>query len=177
MKNKLLLHICCAPCGIIPISSFKKDFEVIGLFYNPNIHPYKEYLDRLSSVKKLSSDFEINILFEEYNWEKFLKELILTNNTLEPSRCEICYRMRLNKTNIIAKEMGIKYISTTLLYSIYQKHDLIKDIAEEKIKDAEFIYRDFRPHYREGVVRSMELNYYRQKYCGCIFSNYDRYKK
>ena len=177
MKSKLLLHICCAPCGIVPITALKKDFEITGLFYNPNIHPYREYLDRLSSVRKLLYDFEINIIFTEYNWEEFLKELILTNNTLEPSRCEICYRMRLAKTNNIAKETGIRYISTSLLYSIYQKHDLIKDTAEKVIKDAEFIYRDFRPYYREGVVKSRELTYYRQKYCGCIFSNYDRYKK
>jgi predicted adenine nucleotide alpha hydrolase (AANH) superfamily ATPase len=161
----------------MPISSFKNDFEVIGLFYNPNIHPYKEYLDRLTSVKKLSVDFEIDIIYEEYNWEDFLKELILTNNTLEPYRCEVCYKMRLVKTNNVAKEMGIRYISTTLLYSIYQKHELIKDVANEVVKDSEFIYKDFRPYYREGVIKSKELAYYRQKYCGCIFSNYDRYKK
>mgnify|MGYP003747248787 FL=1 len=177
MKDKLLLHICCAPCGIMPVSSFKDDFEVVGLFYNPNIHPYKEYLDRLSSVKKLSIDFKIDVIYEEYNWEDFLKELILTNNTLEPYRCKVCYKMRLIKTNNIAKEMGIRYISTTLLYSIYQKHELIKVVADEVVKDSEFIYKDFRPFYREGVIKSRELAYYRQKYCGCIFSNYDRYKK
>jgi len=73
--------------------------------------------------------------------------------------------------------MGIRYISTTLLYSIYQKHELIKVVADEVVKDSEFIYKDFRPFYREGVIKSRELAYYRQKYCGCIFSNYDRYKK
>jgi hypothetical protein len=177
LREKLLLHICCAPCAIMPISILKSEFDIVGLFYNPNIHPYKEYLDRLSSVKKLSEDFDIFIIYEKYDYEEFLSELILNNDISEPTRCEICYRKRLEMTNNIAKKIGIRYVSTTLLYSIYQKHGLIKEIAEYVIKDAGFLYRDFRPYYREGVIKSKEMGYYRQKYCGCIFSNYDRYKK
>lgn len=175
--EKLLLHICCAPCAIIPVSILKNEFDILGLFYNPNIHPYKEYLDRLSSVKKLSNDFNIPIIYEKYDYEEFLTEVIVNNITIEPERCKICYKKRLLMANKIAKENSIKYISTTLLYSIYQKHNLIIEAADDTIKDSVFLYRDFRPFYREGVIKSKEKDYYRQKYCGCIFSNYDRYKK
>jgi len=172
----LLLHICCAPCAIMPIKKLKNDFNITGLFFNPNIHPYKEYLNRLDSVRKLSSDFDFEVLYLEYDYINFLKTLF-TNSTDEPKRCEYCYDVRLQKLDEIAKERGIKNVSTSLLYSIYQKHELIIESANKVIINSKFVYEDFRPFYRDGVNESIKSGYYRQSYCGCIFSNYDRYKK
>jgi epoxyqueuosine reductase len=170
------MHICCAPCAIMPIKKLKTEYEIIGLFYNPNIHPYKEYIDRAESVKKLSDDFKIEVVFLEYDYVNLIKKICSTD-TNEPSRCKICYEIRLAKLNDVAVEKGIKLVTTTLLYSIYQKHKLIIETAKNTLKNTNFIYEDFRPSYREGVNESIKLGYYRQKYCGCIFSNYDRYFK
>ena len=78
-----------------------------------------------------------------------------------------------------AKEKGYDAFSTTLLVSIYQNHDAIKQIAEELAKkyNIEFVYRDFREGFREGQAKARELGLYMQKYCGCIFSEEDRYRK
>lgn len=175
MKLSLLLHVCCAPCTIIPLEYFQREYEVTLFYYNPNIHPYKEYIDRLSSVRLLSDEYHIPLVEGPYDDHSFLKTIL--NHPGEPSRCRDCYWIRFVKLEEMAEQMGIPYVSTTLLYSIYQKHDLIKETAFQYIQKRTFLYRDFRHHFRKGVQIAKERNYYRQAYCGCLFSNYDRYKK
>lgn len=175
MKPKLLLHVCCAPCAIIPVQHFSEEYDITLLYYNPNIHPYKEYLDRLDSVKFLADENKLPLLVETYEDTVFLKSVV--DHPEEPSRCKDCYRIRLIKLDEIANRMGIPLVSTTLLYSIYQKHELIREAANQMIQHASFLYQDFRPQFWEGVQLAKEYHYYRQKYCGCLFSNYDRYSK
>ena len=91
-----------------------------------------------------------------------------------------CYPVRLKKLFKYAKENGYDTVSTTLLYSIYQKHDFIKALCEQYSKEygVEFLYRDFRVGFWEGHDKAKnELELYMQKYCGCIFSEEDRYVK
>lgn len=166
---KLLLHVCCGPCSVYPISVLEKEkihFE--GLFYNPNIHPIEEFNKRKENAEKVSTikHFTLNCMddFQQENWENF-KET-------EDLRCNMCYSIRLDKAARYAKENAFDAFTTSLLVSPYQKHELIKDLGEKFAKKygVEFFYRDFRPGFREGQQQAKEMDLYRQKFCGCIIS-------
>ena len=175
---KLLMHACCGPCSIYPIEVLRKEgIEPDIYWFNPNIHPYKEYENRLNALKELSNIMNFNLIIEDnYGLDEFCKNV---SNRIE-SRCiEYCYPVRLRKLFEYAKENGYDAVSTTLLYSIYQKHDFIKKLCEDLSKEfgIEFLYRDFRSGFWEGHKKAKEEELYMQKYCGCIFSEEDRYLK
>lgn len=174
MAKKLLLHICCAPCLIFPLEELKKEqFEIKGFFYNPNIQPSKEYMLRRDTLIKYSKMENINVIFEEYKPENFFKGVL---QDLE-NRCYFCYKMRLEETAVKAKQIGAEFFTTTLLYSKRQKHDLIVKIAEDIAKKEKipFLYKDFRMGWKYGIEKSKNLSLYRQNYCGCIFSEKERF--
>jgi len=175
LKNmKVLLHICCGPCSIYPVESLRKEVEVDGFFFNPNIHPYTEWRARKETLARYAEDIDLKILFDDsYLLEDFVRGVV----NRDGDRCEFCYEMRLRRTAQIAREKNYDSFSTTLLVSPYQKHDLIRKVGGSVAREAgiEFLYRDFRPGFREATARSRELGMYRQKYCGCIFSEKDRY--
>ena len=170
-KMKLLLHTCCAPCSVYCIDSLRKEgIEPTVYWYNPNIHPYMEYKSRRDCLKEYTQSINVNAIFEEdYGLNEFCKNVI---GDLQ-NRCEqYCYPIRLEQTARYAKENGYTHFSTTLLVSPYQKHDVIKNIANKIAQKygIEFLYRDFRIGFREGQNKARELGLYMQKYCGCIFS-------
>ena len=172
---KLLLHICCAPCTIYPLEQLRNQaIQVTGYFFNPNIHPYREYRKRRATLEAYSRGVGLQVLYNDrYDLEFFL------NNTLPlgPDRCRFCYTVRLQEAAQEAKKQGQEAFSTTLLYSRYQKHDWIREVGEE-ISTKEvipFFYEDFRAGWREGIEASKSLGLYRQPYCGCIFSERDRF--
>ncbi len=171
----LLLHTCCAPCSIYCIDSLlKEDIKPTIYWYNPNIHPYTEYKNRKEALENYAKYIDINyIIQDEYGLKKFCSNVI---NNLH-NRCVYCYTTRLKKTAKYAKENGFDSISTTLLISPYQNHNLIKRLGEKiaKMYNLQFIYRDFRQGFREGQAKARQLYIYMQKYCGCIFSEEDRY--
>ena len=167
--KKLLMHMCCAPCSVFPYGELKKEgFEIEGLFYNPNIHPKEEYLKRRENVELFSKlkNFNVNYIddFMQETWEKY--------SGSNESRCHMCYSIRLDKAAAYAKEKGFDAFTTSLLVSPYQKHDLIKELGEKfgAKYGVEFLYRDFRPGFRQGQQEAKELGIYRQKFCGCIIS-------
>ncbi|MFN3920968.1 MAG: epoxyqueuosine reductase QueH [Caldimicrobium sp.] len=175
----LLLHICCGPCSLYPIKTLKeRGIQIKGFFYNPNIHPYQEFKLRIEALEKVAIAEEIEILWDKtYDLDFFLEEVFFQRE--KPKRCERCYYLRLKKTAELASQLKASAFSTTLLYSPFQLHDLIKEIAEElsyKYK-IPFHYEDWRIGYYEGKKRAIELNLYRQKYCGCIFSEKERFYK
>ena len=175
---KLLMHTCCAPCSVYCIDSLRSDWiEPTVYWYNPNIHPYMEYKARRDCLKEYTQSIGVQAIFEEeYGLDEFCKNVIRNLKT----RCtDYCYRVRLEQTAKYAKEHGFDTITTTLFVSPYQKHEELKQIAEEIAKKYElnFLYRDFRVGFREGQAKARELGLYMQKYCGCIFSEEDRYAK
>ncbi len=175
---KLLLHTCCAPCSVYCIDSLRKEnIEPTVYWYNPNIHPYKEYEARRNCLVDYAKSINIQyIIDDEYGLDQFCKNV---SNNLE-TRCEnYCYPIRLKKAFEYANKNGYDAVSTTLLVSPYQKHETIIETAKELAKkyNVEFLYRDFRPGFREGQAKARELGLYMQKYCGCIFSEEDRYQK
>jgi len=142
---KLLLHTCCAPCSVYCIDSLRDEkIEPTVYWYNPNIHPYIEYKTRRDTLKDYTKQIWLEAIFEEeYGLRKFCKNVI---DDLE-NRCEnYCYKVRLEKTAQYAVEHGYDAISTTLLVSPYQKHDILKAQGEKIAKEywIEFLYRDFR---------------------------------
>ncbi|GHU15162.1 hypothetical protein FACS1894163_00930 [Spirochaetia bacterium] len=182
---RLLLHTCCAPCSVKCIDSLAEENIRPALFwYNPNIHPFTEYRERRDTLVKFAVDSGLELLSDdEYGLRPFVRG-IYTKDAAEfadktPQRCTYCYRLRLEKTAARAAEAGFDYFSTTLLISPYQNHDLIRGIGEElgEIYGIKFLYRDFRPLFRAGQGKARELGFYMQKYCGCIFSEEERYRE
>jgi len=172
---KILLHICCAPCTIYPLNILKHDgYDVCGLFYNPNIHPYLEYKRRLDTLKEYADKEGLKVIWtDEYNIEDFLRNVAFR----EKDRCRYCYWMRLKYTVDVARAERFEAFTTTLLYSKFQDHETIKTIGESLAKDygLKFHYHDFREGWAEGTKISRELMMYRQLYCGCIYSEKERF--
>lgn len=175
---KLLMHTCCAPCSVYCIDLLREEgIEPTLYWYNPNIHPYKEYEARLNTLREYSKMININLIEEnEYGLREFCKNVI---GDLDNRCVNYCYRVRLEQTVKYAKENGFDSFTTTLLVSPYQKHEEIIKLCKElsdKYK-IEFTYRDFRVGFRQGQAKARELGLYMQKYCGCVFSEEDRYEK
>ena len=173
---KLLMHTCCAPCSVYCIDTLRKEgIEPTLYWYNPNIHPYTEYKARRDCLKEYANSINVQAIFEEdYGLDEFCREAV---KDLKARCTNYCYPVRLRKTFEYAKENGYDTVTTTLLYSIYQKHDFIKAYMEKVSKEfgIDFLYRDFRVGFWEGHQKAHDIGLYMQKYCGCIFSEEDRY--
>ena len=175
---KLLMHTCCAPCSVYCIESLRNEgIEPTLYWYNPNIHPYTEHKARRDTLKEYAKSINVQAIFhEEYGLKEFCKNTI---DDLENRCSNYCYKVRLEQTVKYAKENGYDSFTSTLFVSTYQKHEELKQICEELAKQYEinFVYRDFRVGFRQGQAKARELGLYMQKYCGCIFSEEDRYSK
>jgi epoxyqueuosine reductase len=174
---KILMHICCGPCTIYPLKELRNSrHEVTGVFFNPNIHPYQEYLKRKQTLKEYAQKNFLDIIWaDKYPLEEFLRAV----SGLDKARCNYCLSSRLKHTAQLAKNQHYDGFTSTLLYSKYQKHDLIKEIGEKLSReiDISFYYQDFRVGWSEGVKISKEQGMYRQSYCGCIYSEKERFYK
>jgi predicted adenine nucleotide alpha hydrolase (AANH) superfamily ATPase len=175
---RILLHSCCAPCLVYPLDELRSQgHEVTALFLNPNIHPYSEYLRRLDAFAVFTQENRVPVLEHDgkLDMEEWLREVVFR----ESQRCRICFNLRLEQTALLAKKKGFDAFSTTLLYSRFQKHDLLKATAEafSETLDIPFVYRDWRKGWNEGVKKYRKLGLYRQKYCGCIYSEKERAAK
>jgi predicted adenine nucleotide alpha hydrolase (AANH) superfamily ATPase len=245
IKLRVLVHVCCAPCFTSVHQSLKDSgHEVVGYFYNPNIHPYQEFLKRLHCVERYTALKPVEMIYnKEYDLDKYLvgalhakydppedlqaypkprkknggfqekvemkeslqikltpkggpkagaststinidglnsqssnKKDIHRSSDFNP-RCGYCINLRLAKTAKYAAENGFDAFTTTLLESKYQPHEYIRKIGSElaKLHGIEFFYKDFRAGWKESIRLSKKLQLYRQPYCGCIFSEYERF--
>jgi len=174
---KVLLHICCAPCAIYPLKVLRSEgFEVMGFFYNRNIHPYQEAQRREKALQKYAELENLEVIYQDgYDMEGFLQNVIFR----EKERCSFCYHDRLKTTASVARHGKFDYFTSTLLQSKFQDHDRIRSIGESVAKSygVPFLYRNFREGWKEGIEISKRLNMYRQQYCGCIYSEKERYYK
>jgi epoxyqueuosine reductase len=172
---RLLLHTCCGPCLLYPLEQIcAQGHDVTGYFYNPNIHPYTEFRRRLNSLADLAESDQIKLIVErDYDLDIYLKNVVHN----EKNRCAICYDLRLQRTVQYALDHGFDGFSTTLLYSRYQKHSLIADMGKALSQQygIPFIYADFREGWQLGIDKAIEKKLYRQPYCGCIYSEQERY--
>ncbi len=177
VPDRLLLHSCCAPCLIAPYRQLKAEgMQVSALWHNPNIHPVTEYRLRLQALKDFAEREGFPLIVKDvYGLRDFVRAVAGDMD----SRCEYCYSVRLETAAKTAAEKGFEAFSTTLLYSRYQKHELIREIARQMADKygTSFYYRDWRGLWDEGKRLSLEAGMYRQKYCGCVFSEEERYLK
>ena len=154
--TKTLLHTCCAPCSVACIQLLRAEgIEPVSYWYNPNIHPYQEYKARRDTLMAYAPSVGVELIVQED------------------------YGLRLEQTARCAARHGFDSFSSTLFVSPYQNHELLRQTAEEMARryGVAFLYRDFRPGFRQGQQEARELGLYMQKYCGCVFSEEDRYAK
>ena len=174
---KTLLHVCCAPCANQCVETLRSEnIELTAFWYNPNIHPFTEYRARRNCLRQYAELVQLPLIEKnDYALRPFIREVAEDI----AHRCVKCYEMRLFETAKAAKEGGFDSFTSSLFISPYQNHELMKQVAQRAAEtyDVEFLYRDFRPHFRAGQEKARELEMYIQKYCGCVFSEEERYLK
>ena len=171
-----LLHTCCAPCSIHCVDTLRQEgIEPVSYWFNPNIHPYTEYRSRKTTLEEYAKAINMRLVIDNtYGLRNFVKNVI---DDLD-HRCFYCYQVRLDETARYAAEHHFDSFTTTLLVSPYQKHEALIQAGETAAKKygVPFLYRDFRPGFKDGQQKARELELYMQKYCGCIFSEEERYR-
>lgn len=172
---KILLHTCCGPCTIYPLKELRgAGHEVMGYYHRRNIHPYTECMRREETLLAFAEAQGLRVVTEKgYAMEEWLRSMVYR----EAVRCPQCYHDRLTAAAHMARRGKFDAYTTTLLYSRFQKHEVIAEIGESvgKSLGVPFHYQDFRTGWREGIEESRRLGMYRQPYCGCIYSEKDRY--
>ena len=171
---RILTHLCCAPCSTYSLRALRQEgHDLLGFFFNPNIHPFSEYLLRKRAMGEYSQRVGLPVIWSAKDeMESFFQATAFH----EKQRCRICYQMRLSRAAEVAKAEGCDAFTTTLLISPYQKHDLLRQIgsAVEEEKGIRFYYADLRLGWRWSRQEAKQLGLYRQNYCGCLYSEKER---
>jgi hypothetical protein len=174
--RRVLVHVCCAACWLgLAEDLSARGLRAEGFFHNPNIHPLLEFRRRLKAVRLLAHDTRLTLHADgEYGLTRWLREVVGN----EDRRCEICYHMRLTRTAERARDEGFDAFTTTMLVSPQQQHDLLRSLGEELARSVgvAFLYHDWRASYEAGGSEAKRRRLYRQQYCGCIYSEYERYR-
>lgn len=174
-KKKLLLHSCCAPCSTYVVELLRPEFDVTAYFYNPNIHPRKEYEIRLGEMKRICQRLGIYLVGGEYEVEEWFQRVKGLETEREGGkRCTVCFYLRLDKTAAYAKDCNYQYYATTLTISPHKDVKIINQIGRELQEKygINFYEADFKKKdgFKKSCQLSKEHGLYRQNYCGCIFS-------
>jgi len=170
VKGRALLHVCCGPCAIEPVSALSGRWDLTAYYYNPNIHPLREYARRMATAKTFLQSEGVRFLSAPYDPDQYSNAI--GEDTARPGRCARCYSLRLSAAACAAQELGVEAFTTTLLVSPYQDREQILEAGREASGRAgvEFLEEDFRPGYRAARQTARERGMYRQKYCGCRYS-------
>ena len=175
----ILLHICCGPCATYPIERLREEeFQVAGFWYNPNIHPWQEHERRRESAERYAEAVQLPVMWHpDYDMVLFLRSVV--GHEQFRQRCQICYRLRLSRTAQVATQEGFDAFTTTLLISPHQDQDAIRRIGAEvgEAEGVEFYFENFRRGWARGRRVARQHGLYRQQYCGCIYSEWERYGK
>ncbi len=172
----LLLHCCCAHCAACTVDYWRRQgYSVHGYWYNPNIHPYGEHQARLEAMKSLAEQLDLPLVIADgYDIIEYFRQVAGD----EAGRCGHCFRLRLSKTAMVAREMGLGAFSSSLLISPHQRHDLLGSVGRELAGETglDFAYADLRKRYSDSRRITKGRDLYRQQYCGCLYSEGERYK-
>ncbi len=175
--TSILLHSCCGPCSIYVVKQLQEQkLDVSTYWYNPNVHPFREHQLRLEAMQQFTQSSSLPLIVEQgYDMIQYFQSVV----GHESERCGDCYKMRLEKTAETAHKNGIDSFTTTLLISPYQNHELIRQIGEGAGRrwGVHFHFEDFSPGFRESHQISRERGLYHQGYCGCVYSEWERYGK
>ena len=204
---RILVHICCGPCGITVVQRLREQgHKLTGLFFNPNIQPLTEYMRRREGAALMAGRMHFPLLFADSlpepeqrwsdpwlreSWEEEWSGAGIPLPAVDPvpwlravagretERCLFCWRLRLQKTAELATNRRFDAFTSSLLYSRYQNHEAIRDIGKsmDSAEGPAFVYEDFRVFWQEGVRLSKDWGIFRQQYCGCLYSEYERYNR
>lgn len=188
--DKLLLHTCCGPCLMDPGQILAQDYEVASFYFNPNIHSQTEHDKRLVNAKKAAQFLKIDFISTSFSPKEYFnflnKNFQETFNKFDKQgigekieRCYFCYKLRLQETALMAKKLGFRVFSTTLLVSPYQKTKLILEIGSElsERNGIKFVGEDFKNGYKKGREEAAKINLYRQNFCGCAYSFVEKFRR
>ncbi len=176
-KPSLLLHSCCAPCSSYVLEYLSKYFKITVFYYNPNIYPedefYKRQQEQINLIKQMALD--INVVEHSHNSKDFYDIVKGLENEKEGgARCIECYRLRLEKTCIYAKENNFDYFTTTLSISPLKNAEALNSIGGELSEKygVNYLFSDFKKNngYKRSCELSNQYGIYRQNYCGCVYS-------
>ena len=175
IMKSVLLHVCCAHCAAYTINHWREQgYNITAFWYNPNVHPYTEHEQRLEAMKTLTTQLKVHLIISEgYEIIDYFRQIV----GHEDERCQHCFRMRFSRTAQVAQEKSFSAFTTTLLISPHQKHDLIHETGARVAKETgvEFLYANLRKRYSDSRHLTKPLDLYRQQYCGCVYSERERY--
>jgi len=175
LNSSLLVHVCCGECAVAILQRVRRFGRLTLHFFNPNVHPLLEFRRRLTAVRTLADREQLALVADDrYDLKGFLAR---TAPWDRPARCLACYRLRLAETARVAAEQGFEAITTTLLASVHQDHEAVRRIGQEEAaaRGLAFHYEDWRPLAEHGHQEARRLSLYRQQYCGCVFSEEERF--
>jgi hypothetical protein len=182
-RKKLIIHTCCAICGSEITDFLRKGYDPAIFFYNPNIYDSSEYERRRDSARRLAEVSSIPFFEEPYDRGDWVAKLGDMSECPEGGkRCEECFRLRLHETAKVAIRKNFGAITTTLATSPYKNEQSVQEIGEEEAKKEGLIFvdplagREKKEAWKKALQIAKEAGYYRQKYCGCEFSDYARVK-
>ena len=174
-KGEILVHTCCGVCFEAVIGAlFDEGYGVTAFFYNPNVHPYREFAKRLRAAETAAEAHKVRLLADkEYGLQLYLDRIL----SAAGGRCEACYAVRLEEAARTAAREGIGAFTTTLLASCHQKHEAVAEAGRTAAarEGIECVYRDWRGRLALGIEQAKRRSLYRQQYCGCIWSEYERF--
>lgn len=180
-KNTLLLHACCAPCAAHVFEVLTQDFRVSAYFYNPNISPYHEYERRLEELLWYSEKREFPLIvgfYDSREWTKSVKPYRFDGERSE--RCMHCFLHRLEQTFRYARDHSFDAVASVMSISPHKDAEMINEVGRKLKKryGLGYIEADFKKNdgFRRSVEISREQGFYRQNYCGCVYSNQERKK-
>ncbi|HNU90431.1 MAG TPA: epoxyqueuosine reductase QueH [Spirochaetota bacterium] len=180
-KDKLLLHTCCAPCAAHVYEVLDRDFNVSAYFYNPNIAPFGEYERRLGELVSYSERRKFPLfvgLYDARDWTMFVKPYRFEGERSE--RCMRCFLYRLDRTFRYARDNSFDAVASVMSISPHKNAEMINDAGRRLKKQygLGFIEADFKKNdgFRQSVEISRRQGFYRQTYCGCVYSNQERKK-
>jgi len=175
VKDKILLHICCAPDSTAVFERLGEKYEVVGFFHNPNIHPTSEYQRRLRETEKVAAAMGFALITPEYNPAAWLQAVRgLEKEPERGQRCAVCFTFNLRATAAKAKELSVPIFTSTLTISPHKRSAEVIQAGRSAAQEygVEFLEMDFKKQdgFKRSLVLSEALKLYRQNYCGCRFS-------
>ena len=172
-SNRILLHICCGVCAGGAAQKLKDEgFEITGFFYNPNIRPAEEHAKRLDAAKTAAALIGFELVIDDTGTEEW--DNIAEALKDEPEggkRCELCFKLRLEKTSAKAKALGIPLFTTTLTISPHKNSSVINRIGAATDPRG-FLEKDFKKAdgFKKAIEFAKKNGIYRQNFCGCAGS-------
>lgn len=179
MSKQILLHICCAPDATTAVERLRENYQVIGYFGNSNIQPIEEYQKRKEAVIQLKNYYKIEIIFGGYDPNQWQREMQGLEDLKEGSaRCRKCIYLNLRETAVKARSLGITAFTTSLMTSPHKDVNWIQKVGKSLEAKTGIYYHHELFRKRDGFLNSVKMSktigLYRQNYCGCNYSVYNR---